>query len=42
MHLGRSSEGLAALMVLATDVAVPADVQTAIRAVDGVLSVAAL
>ena len=42
MHLGRSSEGLAALMVLATDVAVPPDVQAAIRAVPGVLSVAAL
>jgi D-3-phosphoglycerate dehydrogenase len=42
MHLGRSEEGRAALMILATDVAVPEDVQTAIRAVAGVVSVAAL
>ena len=32
MHLGRSEEGRAALMILATDVAVPDDVQGAIRA----------
>lgn len=42
MHLGRSEEGLAALMILATDVAVPDDVQGAIRALVGVVSVAAL
>jgi D-3-phosphoglycerate dehydrogenase len=42
MHLGRSEEGRAALMVLATDGVVPDDVQGAIRAVDGVVSVAAL
>ena len=42
MHLGRSVEGRAALMVLATDVAVPVEVQATIRAVPGVLSVAAL
>ena len=32
MHLGRSEEGRAALMILATDVAVPDEVQAAIRA----------
>ena len=42
MHLGRSQEGRAALMVLATDVAVPDDVRAAISALDGVVSVAAL
>jgi L-serine deaminase len=42
MHLGRSEAGRAALMILATDVAVPEDVQTAIRALPGVVSVAAL
>ena len=42
MHLGRSDEGRAALMVLATDGAVPDDVQGAIRALPGVESVAAL
>ncbi len=42
MHLGRSDEGRAALMILATDVAVPDDVQGAIRALAGVVSVAAL
>jgi len=42
MHLGRSEEGRAALMILATDVAVPDDVQGAIRALAGVVSVAAL
>jgi D-3-phosphoglycerate dehydrogenase len=42
MHLGRSEEGRAALMILATHVAVPDDVQAAIRALPGVVSVAAL
>ena len=42
MHLGRSQEGRAALMVLATHVAVPDDVRAAISALDGVVSVAAL
>jgi D-3-phosphoglycerate dehydrogenase len=42
MHLGRSEEGRAALMVLATDRPVPDDVQSAIRSVPGVVSVAAL
>jgi D-3-phosphoglycerate dehydrogenase len=42
MHLGRSDEGRAALMVLATHVPVPEEVQGAIRAVPGVVSVAAL
>jgi len=41
MHLGRSG-GRAALMLMATDVAVPDAVQSAIRAIDGVVSVAAL
>jgi D-3-phosphoglycerate dehydrogenase len=42
MHLGRSPEGAAALMILATDCAVPDDVQAAIRALDGVVSVSVL
>ncbi|MGK2950701.1 MAG: phosphoglycerate dehydrogenase [Acidimicrobiales bacterium] len=42
MHLGRSDEGRAALMVLATDRPVPDDVQAHIVAVAGVVSVAAL
>jgi D-3-phosphoglycerate dehydrogenase len=42
MHLGRSPEGAAALMVLATAVAVPDDVQTRIRALPGVVSANAL
>ena len=42
MHLGRSPEGAAALMVLATDVAVPDEVRDAIRAVPGVVSVSSL
>ena len=42
MHLGRSPEGAAALMILATHVDVSDDVQAAIRALDGVVSVAAL
>jgi hypothetical protein len=42
MHLGRSDEGRAALMVLATHVPVPDDVQGAIRSLPGVVSVAAL
>ncbi|MFZ6005325.1 MAG: phosphoglycerate dehydrogenase [Actinomycetota bacterium] len=42
MHLGRSAEGAAALMILATDQPVPEDVQAAIRALDGVVSVVAL
>ena len=39
MHLGRSSEGRAALQVLATNVVVPAEVQQAIRSGDGIVSV---
>ena len=39
MHLGRSSQGRAALQVLATDVVVPAEVQHAIRAGEGIVSV---
>jgi D-3-phosphoglycerate dehydrogenase len=42
MHLGRSAEGTAALMIMATDVDVSDDVQAAIRAVPGVVSVASL
>ena len=42
MHLGRSLTGAAALMILATNVAVPDDVQARIRALPGVVSVAAL
>jgi D-3-phosphoglycerate dehydrogenase len=42
MHLGRSPEGAAALMVLATDVAVPDEVQQRIAELDGVVSVAVL
>ncbi|HEY9555989.1 MAG TPA: phosphoglycerate dehydrogenase [Acidimicrobiales bacterium] len=42
MHLGRSAAGTAALMVLATDVAVAEEVQEAIRALPGVVSVARL
>jgi D-3-phosphoglycerate dehydrogenase len=42
MHLGRSDRGEAALQVIATDVAVPLEVQDAIRAGDGVVSVHAL
>jgi D-3-phosphoglycerate dehydrogenase / 2-oxoglutarate reductase len=42
MHLGRSDRGEAALQVIATDVAVPPEVQDAIRAGDGVVSVHAL
>ncbi len=42
MHLGRSEDGKAALMMLATDAAVPEDVLAAIRAIGGVVSVAAL
>jgi D-3-phosphoglycerate dehydrogenase len=39
MHLGRSERGEAALQVIATDRPVPADVQDAIRAGDGIVSV---
>jgi D-3-phosphoglycerate dehydrogenase / 2-oxoglutarate reductase len=39
MHLGRSARGEAALQVLATDVAVPDEVQAAILAGDGIVSV---
>jgi D-3-phosphoglycerate dehydrogenase len=39
MHLGRSSQGRAALQVLATDVVVPPDTQQALRAGDGIVSV---
>src|SRR3546814_11558490 len=38
MHLGRSAAGTAALMVLATDVAVPEEVPEAIRALPGPVS----
>jgi D-3-phosphoglycerate dehydrogenase len=39
MHLGRSDRGEAAVQVIATDMAVPPEVQDAIRAGDGVVSV---
>jgi D-3-phosphoglycerate dehydrogenase len=39
MHLGRSERGRASLQVLATDVAVPTEVQDLIRAGDGIVSV---
>jgi D-3-phosphoglycerate dehydrogenase len=42
MHLGKSPTGAAALMILATTTEVSDEVQTAIRAVPGVVSVAAL
>ena len=42
MHLGRSEEGVAALMVMATHRPVPDDVQRAISALPGVVSVARL
>jgi D-3-phosphoglycerate dehydrogenase len=42
MAVGSSPEGARALMVLATDRAVPEDVQTALRDTDGVVSVAAV
>jgi D-3-phosphoglycerate dehydrogenase len=42
MAVGSSPEGAKALMVLATDRAVPAEVQEALRATDGVVSVAAV
>jgi D-3-phosphoglycerate dehydrogenase len=42
MHLGRSADGAAALMVLATRQPVPEDVQAAITALPGVVSAAVL
>lgn len=42
MHLGRSADGAAALMILATSIDVSDEVQAAIRALPGVVSVAAL
>jgi D-3-phosphoglycerate dehydrogenase / 2-oxoglutarate reductase len=42
MHLGRSDRGQAAMQVLATDVAVPDEVQDTIRAGDGIVTVHAL
>lgn len=42
MAVGSSPEGEKALMVLATDRTVPAEVQAALRATDGVVSVAAV
>jgi D-3-phosphoglycerate dehydrogenase len=42
MHLGRSSAGRPAVQVLATDVAVPLEVQEQIRRGDGIASVHAL
>lgn len=42
MHLGRSERGEAALQVLATDVAVPDEVRSAIAAGDGIVSVHSL
>jgi D-3-phosphoglycerate dehydrogenase len=42
MAVGSSPEGAKALMVLATDRAVPAQVQDELRATDGVVSVAAV
>jgi D-3-phosphoglycerate dehydrogenase / 2-oxoglutarate reductase len=42
MHLGRSSDGSAALMVLATDAAVPDDVVAALRSEPGILDARAV
>jgi D-3-phosphoglycerate dehydrogenase len=42
MDVGQSAEGASALMVLATAEAVPESVQDALRAVEGIHSVAAL
>jgi D-3-phosphoglycerate dehydrogenase / 2-oxoglutarate reductase len=42
MHLGRSDAGVPALQVIATDRSVPAEVQDAIRAGDGIVSVHAI
>ncbi len=42
MHLGRSPQGAAALMILATDQPVPDEVQAAIRALPGVVSATAM
>jgi D-3-phosphoglycerate dehydrogenase / 2-oxoglutarate reductase len=42
MHLGRSEEGKAALMILATDGPVPDDVQAAIRSLPGVVTAVSL
>ncbi|MDP1807443.1 MAG: phosphoglycerate dehydrogenase, partial [Acidimicrobiales bacterium] len=42
MHLGRSAEGAAALMILATHAPVPDSVQSAIAALPGVVTAAAL
>ena len=42
MHLGRSDRGEAALQVIATDRSVPLDVQEAIRAGEGIVSVHAI
>jgi D-3-phosphoglycerate dehydrogenase / 2-oxoglutarate reductase len=42
MAVGSSPEGAKALMVLATDRAVPHDVQETLRATEGVVSVAAV
>ena len=39
MHLGHAADGAAAMQVLATTPAVPADVQAELRAADGILSV---
>ncbi|MDQ6840786.1 MAG: ACT domain-containing protein [Actinomycetota bacterium] len=40
MDVGRSSSGVAALMVLSTDEALSADVVAGLRAADGILQVA--
>jgi D-3-phosphoglycerate dehydrogenase len=42
MHIGRSDEGRAALMVIATNVPAPDDVQGALRSLADVVSVSAL
>jgi D-3-phosphoglycerate dehydrogenase / 2-oxoglutarate reductase len=42
MDVGQSASGVSALMVLATTEAVPAETQDALRAVDGIVSVASL
>ncbi len=42
MHIGRSPEGLGAMMLVNTDLPVPAEVQTSIRHLPGFVSVAAI
>jgi D-3-phosphoglycerate dehydrogenase len=42
MHLGRSAEGVAAIMVIATNVPVPNEVQDELRRSDGIVSINAI